>query len=310
MSNNNLLRHWPTALLGTLVAVILLIAVFSYQVAETELVVVTTLGKVEDYQPEPGLHFRWPYPIQEIHRFDGRDQTFGGQIGAIEETNLSGHENILVGVYVIYRISDVQKFFAAYKTTAEAEAALDVWMSGAKKNIFTQYGSAQIFNSNSANIKLDEILEKIKNELDIACAGRGIQIKMVGLHSLNIPQGVTQTVFQRMAAERDAEAQKAVSQGAQQAEMIRIRANSFRNQKLAEAQAMAREIQAEGDAEAAAYYKTFEENPELAEFLHKLQALREITSNKTTLILDDNTSPFDLLKPSAIQDVKTLPAQQ
>ena len=59
MANNNLLRHWPTALLGTLVAVILLIAVFSYQVAETELVVVTTLGKVEEYQPEPGLPYHY-----------------------------------------------------------------------------------------------------------------------------------------------------------------------------------------------------------------------------------------------------------
>ena len=73
MANNTMLRHWPTALLGTLVALVLLTAVFSYQVGENELAVVTTLGKVEDYQPEPGLHFRWPYPIQEIHRFDGRD---------------------------------------------------------------------------------------------------------------------------------------------------------------------------------------------------------------------------------------------
>ena len=300
MANNTMLRHWPTALLGTLVALVLLTAVFSYQVGENELAVVTTLGKVEDYQPEPGLHFRWPYPIQEIHRFDGRDQTFGGQVGAIEETNIAGFENILVGVFVIYRISDVRSFFAAYKTTAEAEAALDVWMSGARKNIFTQYPSTALFNTDPSAIKLDEIRERIKEELVRASAGKGIEIKMVGLHSINIPVGVTQTVFMRMAAEREADAQRTRSEGIRDAEKIRIEANAERNRLLTQAQAQARQIQAQGDAAAAEYYKIFAKNPELAAFLRKLQALREVTSNKTTLVLDDNTSPFDLLKSGSI----------
>ena len=56
---------------------------------------------------------------------------------------------------------------------------------------------------------------------------------------------------------------------------------------------------AEGDAEAAKYYEVFKENPELAEFLRKLDSLRVIMQSRTTLVLDTNVAPFDLFKPGA-----------
>ena len=45
MAANNFFKHWPTWVLGLLVAVILLFAVFSFQLNETEVAVVTTLGR-------------------------------------------------------------------------------------------------------------------------------------------------------------------------------------------------------------------------------------------------------------------------
>ena len=70
-------------------------------------------------------------------------------------------------------------------------------------------------------------------------------------------------------------------------------------QVLAKAEAEAREIRAQGDAEAATFYAVFQENPELAEFLRKLDSLRLIMRNQTTLVLDTNVAPFDLLKPGS-----------
>ena len=43
----------------------------------------------------------------------------------------------------------------------------------------------------------------------------------------------------------------------------------------------------------------FKENPELAEFLRKLDSLRIIMQSRTTLVLDTNVAPFDLFKPGA-----------
>ena len=52
---------------------------------------------------------------------------------------------------------------------------------------------------------------------------------------------------------------------------------------------------AEGDAEAAEYYKIYNEDPELAAFLRQIESLRKILKNKTTLMIGTDSAPFTLL---------------
>ena len=52
---------------------------------------------------------------------------------------------------------------------------------------------------------------------------------------------------------------------------------------------------AAGDAQAAEYYKIYNEDPELAAFLRQLESLKKILKNKTTLMIDTNSAPFTLL---------------
>ena len=65
MATGNFFKHWPTMLLGLVVAAILLVAVFSYQLNQTESAVVTTFGRPTEVT-EPGLHFRWPFPFRNL----------------------------------------------------------------------------------------------------------------------------------------------------------------------------------------------------------------------------------------------------
>ena len=81
MATGNFFKHWPTMLLGLVVAAILLVAVFSYQLNQTESAVVTTFGRPTEVT-EPGLHFRWPFPFQRIYRFDHRIRCFEGGAGS------------------------------------------------------------------------------------------------------------------------------------------------------------------------------------------------------------------------------------
>ncbi|MBN1270132.1 MAG: hypothetical protein JXB04_11125, partial [Kiritimatiellae bacterium] len=53
---------------------------------------------------------------------------------------------------------------------------------------------------------------------------------------------------------------------------------------------------ADGDAEAAEQYKTFEKNPELAMFLRKLEVLEETLKERATVVLGPDTQPYDLLQ--------------
>ena len=46
----------------------------------------------------------------------------------------------------------------------------------------------------------------------------------------------------------------------------------------------------------AKHYAVFNQNPELAAFLRKLDSLKRILGTKTTLILDTEATPFDIFK--------------
>jgi membrane protease subunit HflC len=110
-----------------------------------------------------------------------------------------------------------------------------------------------------------------------------------------------------MISERQRAAQKFLSEGDAQANDIRIKADGEVRKMLADSEAQAKEIRAQGDAKAAQYYGTFKKNPELAIFLRKLQSLQKVMKSKTTLILDTDSAPFDIMKMNADQ-LKKAPA--
>ena len=298
MASGNFFKHTPTLLLGIAVAAILLIAVFSFQLNQTETAVVTTFGKPAQVT-EPGLHFRWPFPFQKIYRFDKRVRSFEGGAGKLEETTTRDGHNILVGIYVDFKIGNVEKFFVTFENITNAEDQLNSWMRSAKNAAFGQYRFNQIVNTDPTQMKLAEIQDRIKAELISKTSGYGLDILRVGINTINVPKTVSEKVFARMIAERKLVADKYIAEGSSEARKIRIEADSARTIRLADAEAKAKEIRAEGDVEAAKSYEIFQKNPELAKFLRKLDSLREIMRGRTTIVVDTNTVPFDLLKPGA-----------
>ena len=298
MATGNFFKHWPTMLLGLVVAAILLVAVFSYQLNQTESAVVTTFGRPTEVT-EPGLHFRWPFPFQRIYRFDHRIRCFEGGAGKLEETMTADGQNILVGIYVNFRIQDVKQFFITLENMTKAEDQLNSWMRGYKNAAFGRYKFSQVVNTDPKLMKLNEIQEEIKKNLVQISKPYGLEIVSVGINTINVPKAISEKVFDRMIQERQRAAAQFLAQGNSRAEKIRIDADREKAITLANAEAQAKEIRAQGDAEAANYDAVFKENPELAEFLRKLDSLRQIMKGRTTLVLDTNVAPFDLFKPGA-----------
>ena len=298
MATGNFFKHWPTMLLGLVVAAILLVAVFSYQLNQTESAVVTTFGRPAEVT-EPGLHFRWPFPFQRIYRFDHRIRCFEGGAGKLEETMTADGQNILVGIYVNFRIQDVKQFFVTLENMTKAEDQLNSWMRGYKNAAFGRYKFSQVVNTDPKLMKLNEIQNEIKENLVQISKPYGLEIVSVGINTINVPKAISEKVFDRMIQERQRAAAQFLAQGNSRAEKIRIDADREKAITLANAEAQAKEIRAQGDAEAAKYYAVFKENPELAEFLRKLDSLRQIMKGRTTLVFDTNVAPFDLFKPGA-----------
>ncbi len=299
MSAKTVFKHWPTILLGVAVTIVLLLAIVTYQVPQTESAVVTTLGRIEPVSPAPGLHFKWPYPFQKVHYFDARTRCFDGNAGKLEETSTADGQNILIGTYVNYRIADAQLFFKRLERIGEAEKQLNSWMRDARNAVIGRYAFNQLINTAPEKMKLAEIVAEIKARLTKTAAPFGLEIESVGINAINVPPAIGEEVFKRMIQDRKVVVQRFLSEGSAEASRIRTEADRQSAEILTNAEAAAKAIRAEGDAEAAQHYEVFQQNPELAAFLRKLDSLRAIVRSRTTLILDTDAAPFDLLKPGA-----------
>jgi len=295
MANGVILKHWPTLLLGVVVAGMLLVAVFTYQVNETEVAVLTRFSQVQPNSPESGLHFRWPYPFEDVIKFDRRIRCFEGNSGKLEEASTADQQSILVGIYVNYAITDATRFYSTMVTVSRAEDRLNSQMRSAKTAAFGAFRFDQILSSDPKNSCLGEIEKRMQKDLHEAMKPFGIDVSYVGVSQINLPEAVSAEIVKRMIAERDSEAQIAVNHGKTRAAAIRIAADTEKAKAVADAEARAKEIRAQGDAAAVQYYAVFKQAPELAAFLRKLDALRSVMKTRTTLVLDTDAAPFDLL---------------
>ena len=107
-----------------------------------------------------------------------------------------------------------------------------------------------------------------------------------------------------MKAERERLVKQLVAEGESEATRIRAEAKQKREEILAKAKGEAEIIRGQGDREAAKSYAVFNENPDLAIFLMRLKALENSLKDRSTLILDQQTPPFDMLSGAGVNDTK------
>jgi regulator of protease activity HflC (stomatin/prohibitin superfamily) len=107
-------RNTLTLIVGLLLLLIFVVLLFTFQVRQTEVVVVTTFDKPSatyDGSVNPGLKFKLPAPIQRYYTFDKRIQNLEDTL----EPALTGDsQNLLISVYAGWTISNPNVFFSAF----------------------------------------------------------------------------------------------------------------------------------------------------------------------------------------------------
>ena len=276
-----------------LIIVVLGLCLASFQVRETEYALVTRFGKVSRSITEPGFKLRWPPPIERKYKFDSRMRLLEAEF---YETPTKGVVPIIVSTYVLWRIAEPVQFFNSVETVNEAESHLRSQLSDTRNNIIGQYAFSDFVNSDKAKIKIAEIENKMLASLRSSVAeDYGIEVESLGIRQLKVSEDVSKDVFERMRAERNSKTEAIITEGNAEAARIKSDANSMRTELLAAAEARAKAIQGEGDAEAAKYYKMLDEDPALAMYLRDLEALKKICE-RSTLVFSADTEPFRLLR--------------
>jgi len=110
---------------------------------------------------------------------------------------------------------------------------------------------------------------------------------------VDLPEKVSDSVYKRMAAERNAVASRLRSEGAEAAEKIRADADKQREVILAEAYKDAQVLKGEGDGIAARIYAdAYSQNPEFYAFYRSQEAYRKSFNNKSDIMVLDQDSDF------------------
>jgi len=292
-------KNHVTLTIGAILVIIFGFMLLSYQVRHTEVAIRTTFGKpvvnstTGKADIGPGFRFRFPWPINEVYKFDNRIQN---SEWTFETTSTTEGKPILVKVFATWQINNALEFFQKFSGDLSlANKTLESTVRSAQNSVIGKYTFEQIVNTDADLIKLSEIEDKMRDEVTKDTSSFGIEIKMVGIKRLGLPAAVTTAVFERMKAERQARITKIEAEGEREAKMLKAEADLKANEILAKAEATAKVLRGEAEAASAQYFKEFEKNPELANFLFNLNALEGSLKENATLILDPNTPPFNLL---------------
>ena len=290
------MKNIAIAIFIAFIVITLSLYLVSFQVRDTQSCLVTTFGKPTRPLVEPGVHFKWPFPIQQVYRFDSRMRVFAPQV---EETPTAGGEPIIVNTYVVWRIAKPLEFFNAVETVKKAEdELLRSRIRNTQNTVIGRHYFSEFVNSDESRIKFEEIEAEMLADLQkaVADANYGIEIKALGIKQLKVSEEVSKEVFERMKAERNRRAAAIISDGTVEANKIRTDTDRKSQELLAAAEARAKIKRGEGDAEAAKHYEKLEADPELAMLLRDLEALQKILEDRTTLVVPTDKKPFSLLK--------------
>src|ERR1041385_121712 len=293
-------KNTLTLIIGALLILLFAVLLFVYQVRTTQVAVVTTFGKSTRDVTEPGAYLKLPWPVQKVYYFDIRVQNFEDKLS---EGLTSDSINLITTVYVGWRITDPKTFFPKFPggSVIEAQKRLEGVLRTYEKAVLGKHPMSDFVSATDNGAKLSAIEKEIFDavQTQLRESNYGLEIEFLGIKKLELPESVTQSVFERMTSERQILISKSQNEGEAEAAKIRSAADRKAAEMLAAADGTALEIRGKGEAEAAKSLPVFQQNPQLANFLFRLSALEESLKNRSTLIFDQQTPPFDLFKGSS-----------
>ena len=252
---------------------------------------VQTFGKTTRVlrgKTDAGLHARWPF-VQQLVRFDAPTYVFED---TMNELQTSDKQNITLTTFCAWRIDDPVKFQASIRSIDKAQKGIQSKLQSAKAGVIGKRRMSDLVNTDPQRMRIAEIESEILASVAAEAQREyGVQVTMVGIKSLGLPQQVAQEVIAAMQKERNAEAGILEAAGQAQAQAIRERAREAREKILAFADRKAGEIRSEGARAAAEWYQVFEKDWQLAAFLRSLESLRKELQGRSIFLLDGSEIP-------------------
>jgi modulator of FtsH protease HflC len=262
-----------------------------FTVDQRELAIKLRFGEIVNSDYAPGIHFKWPNPVNSVRIFERRILTINNR----EARFLTSDKvNLLVDFFVKWRITDVAQFYRAASGSEQraADRLTEILNDGLRRE-FALRDVQEIVSADRS-----EIMGIMTVEANLAAAELGIEIVDVRVRRLDLEEEVSGRVYRNMSSEREAQARLLRAEGNEESERVRANADRERTVLLAEAYRDAEISRGEGDAEAARIYaEAYERDPEFYAFSRSLEAYRvSIGLGQDVLVLDADGEFFDYLR--------------
>lgn len=265
---------------------LLVLANSLYIVSETQRAVLLRFGEVVNPDISTGLHAKVPW-VYHVRTFDGRLIT----LDAPPERFLTLEKKPLdVDFYAKWRIYNTERFYTT--TSGDESRAQALLAQRIKTGLRNQFGERTVHEviSGERESLLTDLTAKLNK---ITEQEFGIELVDVRVKRIDLPEQVSQSVFDRMKSERQREAREHRSTGREQAEFIRAAADREKTVILADAYRDAERIRGEGDAKAAAIYaEAYNKDPEFYAFMRSLNAYQASFKQRSDVLLLDPKGDF------------------
>ncbi len=269
-------------------AILLMSSVFT--VEERELAIKFRLGEIVKADYEPGLYFQMPF-INNVKKFDKRILT----LDARPANYLTKEKkNVNVDFFVKWRINDVSIYYTAMGgNERKAMERIYTTINESLRGEFSNRNIQEVISGERAMI-----MNTVSTQANEQLGKFGIKVVDVRVKRIDFTATISESVYQRMEAERTRVAKDLRSRGAEAAERIRADADRQRTVTLANAYKEAQQLRGSGDAKASEIYAgAYTKDPEFFSFYRSLNAYRaSMGRDGDVMVLEPDSEFFRYFK--------------
>jgi modulator of FtsH protease HflC len=304
-------------IIGVIVAVILLLIYSSiFVVNEREQAIVLRFGEIVDVKTEPGLYFKAPFGFLEADNVRiVEDRVLRFDLDDIR-VQVSGGKFYEVDAFLAYRVEDPRIFMREVSGSIDlAEQRLRTRLDAALRRV---YGLREFEAALSEERAV--MMREVHEQLQPSAQTLGLQIEDVRIRRTDLTAEVSQQTYERMQAERLAEAERLRARGREAAQRLRARTDREVVEIIAEAQRESEIVRGQGEAQRNAIFAdAFSRDPEFFEFYRSMAAYQQALDSGTTMVLSPNSEFFEYFQsagraspaaaaaPADAGEVKTTP---
>lgn len=283
--------------IAVLVAIVLFLVYSSiFVVNARQQAIVLRFGEIVDVKSEPGIYFKLPFPFfdaDSVQMIENRVLRFDLDNIRVQ---VSGGKFYEVDAFIAYRISNPRVFRSAVSGSIDlAEQRLRTRLDAALRRVYGLRGFEAALSEERASM-----MREVRDQLRPDATSLGLEIEDVRIRRTDLTAEVSQQTFDRMKAERLAEAERLRARGNEAAQRIRARADREVIEIVAEANKESEILRGEGDAQRnATFAAAYERDRAFFEFYRSLDAYRQALDNTgTTMLLSPNSDFFRYFRDS------------